>query len=101
MRKTPRDFVHVDEFWEADESWLRYFFQQKVWVYVNEYRAELTGDEDYSRILIHSGQDEGWLFSRSLKDRNSVHETLQQIEVPVSEKQLEALGFVSWKEPSD
>jgi hypothetical protein len=101
-RKKPRDFVHVDELWKADACWTDYFFEQKVWVYVDEYRAELIGDEDYSRIIIHSGedkagQDQGWLFSRPLEQKNIVHEVLKKIRTPVSEQQLEALGFVGWK----
>ncbi|MFT5693331.1 MAG: hypothetical protein ACI92E_002668 [Oceanicoccus sp.] len=95
-RKQPRDFVHIDEFWDADRHWVNYFFQQKIWVYVDEYRAELTGDEDYSRIVIHAGEDQGWLFSRPLSKRNVVHDILCNIFTPVSEQQLETLGFVRW-----
>lgn len=95
-RKQPRDFVQVDEFWDADRHWLNYFFQQKIWIYADEYRAELTGDEDYSRIVIHAGDDRGWLFSRPLSRRQIVHDTLCRILTPVSERQLETLGFVRW-----
>jgi len=97
-RKQPRDFVYVDELWDADSDWLHYFFQQKIWVYVDEYRADLTGDEDYSRIVIHSGHDQGWLFSRPLNKKSVVHSTLFDIHTPVSERQLETLGFVRWKD---
>jgi hypothetical protein len=94
--KQPRDFVHVDEFWEADEHWPRYYIGNKVWVFADEYRAELAGDEDYSRIIIHSNHDTGWLFSRRLKDKSTVEQALQAIQLPVSEQQLEAIGFTRW-----
>ncbi|MEH6519422.1 MAG: hypothetical protein V7742_22320 [Halioglobus sp.] len=97
MRKAPRDFVHIDEFWEADDQWNQYYFRQKVWVYFDEYRAELPGDETYSRIIIRSTEDEGWLFSRNLSEKNIVHETADRITLPVSELQLKELGFGSWK----
>ena len=96
-RKTPRDFVHVDEFWEADESWSNYFIDGRVWVYADEYRAELTGDEDYSRIVVHAGEDEGWLYSRRLGEKKHVHKILKAIKRPVSEKQLAEMGFTPWK----
>ncbi len=97
MRKQPRDFVHVDALWEADGAWPHYFLEQQVWIFVDEYRAELSGDEDYSRILIHSGEDEGWLFSRPLTEKPEVDATLDKIKLPVSELQLKALGFTAWK----
>ena len=96
MRKMPRDFVHVDEFWQADNQWEKYYIRQKVWVYFDEYRAELPGDQTYSRIIIHSGSDEGWLFHRPLAEKDLVHLTLDQIAKPVSEKQLKYLGFTAW-----
>jgi hypothetical protein len=95
-RKQPRDFVHVDEFWEADENWSCYFLQNKIWVFVDEYHPGLIGDEDYSRIIIHSGDSSGWLYSRNLKDRQQVHDTLTTIRRPVAEHQLEKLGFIRW-----
>ncbi|MFT5578381.1 MAG: hypothetical protein ACI9WS_001135 [Paraglaciecola psychrophila] len=95
-RKQPRDFVQLDEFWAADKHWPQYFFQQKIWVYADEYRAELDGDEDYSRIVIHGGLDRGWLFTRPLRCKSTVAATLQKIVVPVSQRQLQQLGFVRW-----
>jgi hypothetical protein len=96
-RKAPRDFVEIDEFWPADEHWPQTFFEQSIWVYVDEYRAELTGDEDYSRIIIHSSADKGWLYSRGLSDKQGVLEVLNKITTPVSQAQLKNLGFVAWK----
>lgn len=90
--------MHVDEFWEADNYWSQYFFQKTIWIYVDEYRAELTGDEDYIRILIHSGENSGWLFSRPLSERKRVYDVLAKITTPVSEKQLQSLGFVTWQD---
>ncbi len=95
-RKEPRDFVHFDEFVEADASWESYFFAATVWILVDEYRAELDGDEDYSRILVHAGDDEGWLYSRRLSEKKKVHDTFKKMAVPVSEQQLRTLGFVRW-----
>ncbi len=95
--KKPRDFIHVDEFWEADEFWSNYYIQNKVWVYVDEYRAELIGDEDYSRIIVHAGEDEGWLYSRRLSEKKLVHRILKAIKRPVSEEQLAKMGFTPWK----
>ncbi len=97
-RKAPRDFVHIDELWAADSAWPQYFLQQSVWVYADEYRAELTGDEDYMRIIIHSGENQGWIFNRRLKEQAKVHEVLKKIAIPVSEQQLENLGFAMWKD---
>jgi len=96
-RKEPRDFVHLDELWDADRHWPQYFYQHKVWVFADEYRAELTGDEDYSRIVIHGGDDHGWLFSRPLLCKFLVAATLSKIVLPVSERQLQQLGFVRWQ----
>jgi hypothetical protein len=96
-RKKPRDFVHIDELWDADDLWPQYFIQQSVWIYSDEYRAELTGDEDYIRIVIHSGTNQGWLFSRRLEDKKTVEKVLNKITIPISEKQLKDLGFVIWK----
>lgn len=97
-RKQPRDFVHIDELWEADENWPEYYIDNKVWVYADEYAAEIIGDEDYSRIIIHSGHDKGWIFSRKLEDKNMVKQVLQTISIPVSEQQLENLEFSTWKD---
>ena len=95
--KKPRDFIYVDEFWEADEYWSRHFIGGKVWVYADEYRAELPGDEHYSRIVIHGGNDGGWIYSRRLDDKQEVQKTLLAIDRPVSELQLAQLGFKPWQ----
>ncbi len=97
-RKQPRDFVHIDEFWEADASWPHYYVHNHVWIYADEYRAELVGDEDYSRIIINAGNDQGWIYSRRLTERDKVLQVLQQIERPVSELQLQEMGFSRWAE---
>lgn len=97
-RKQPRDFVELDEFWEADEHWPEYFIDHKVWVYADHYAAEVIGDEDYSRIIIHSGHDKGWLYSKPLQDKNIVEKALGSITIPVSEKQLMDIGFIRWKD---
>ena len=96
-RKSPRDFIHVDEFWEADKYWNHYFIGSSVWIYADEYRAELPGDEDYSRIVIHGGKDGGWIYSRRLRHRQKVQKTLKAIQRPVSEMQLAELGFETWQ----
>ncbi len=96
-RKTPRDFVHIDEFWEADNHWSHYYFNNTIWIYVDEYRAELTGDADYARIIIHSGNNRGWIFSRRLHEKSIVLNVLSEIDIPVSEKQLKGLGFNIWQ----
>ena len=97
-RKQPRDFVSIDELWEADPHWDNYFIDNKVWVFVDEYHAQLTGDEDYCRIIIHSDAAKGWLFTRPLKEKTQLQTTLAAIEKPVSKQQLETLGFVPWDE---
>lgn len=96
MRKQPRDFVHVDELWDADKHWQSYFIAHKLWVYVDEYRAELTGDQDYSRIIVHSAPERGWVFKRRLSEKALVETVLEKIQRPVSELQLEKLGFKEW-----
>lgn len=96
-RKSPRDFVYVDELWEADARWPNYFSRNRIWVYFDEYRAELTGDKDYSRIIIHTAHDEGWIFIRPLNEKDLVKNTLKQVQRPVSQAQLAALGFTPWQ----
>ena len=96
-KKKPRDFVHIDEFWVADNHWPHYYFRNMVWVYADEYRAELCGDEAYSRIIITAGNDIGWLFTRALEEKCLVNSTLKAIKKPVSEDQLASLGFTRWK----
>ncbi|MEH6558886.1 MAG: hypothetical protein V7459_11365 [Oceanicoccus sp.] len=95
-RKKPRDFVYIDELWEADEDWPCYFLENKIWVFVDEYHPGLIGDEDYSRIIIHADDSSGWLYSRSLQEKQKVHQTLITIRRPVAERQLKRLGFIRW-----
>ena len=97
MRKAPRDFVHLDELWEAGTDWPRYFINKKVWVYYDEYNAELIGDEDYCRIIVHSGNTDGLIVKRPLSDRVVLDEILERIQRPVSERQLVDLGFRWWR----
>ena len=97
MTKAPRDFIHVDEFWDADSNWHSYFIGNKVWVYYDEYNAELIGDEDYCRIIVHSGNTDGLIYKRRLSDRPAVEKILEKIERPISEQQLVELGFKWWR----
>lgn len=90
------DVVLEDTFWEADNCWEEYFLKRSVWVYMDEYSPHLVGDEDYSRIIIHSSNDSGWEYSRRLKDRDLVHAVFASIKKPVSEKNLIELGFEKW-----
>ena len=90
------DVVLEDAFWEADSGWDEYFLNQSVWVHMDEYSPHLVGDEDYSRIIIHSSNDSGWKYSRRLKDRDLVHAVFAAIKKPVSEKNLVELGFEKW-----
>lgn len=96
--KRPRDFVHVDELWEADEAWRSHFIEGLVWVFSDEYRAELSGDESYSRIIIHAGDNEGWLYIRPLAEKMEVANILSALVRPVSEKQLSQIGFTRWEQ---
>lgn len=96
-KKGPRDFIHLDELWVADDLWESYFLDKKIWVYVDEYRGGPPGDLDYSRIVIHGGGDKGWLYSRRLEKQLEVHGVLEKIMVPVSESQLKFLGFDPWE----
>ncbi|MEE4192512.1 MAG: hypothetical protein V2I66_13105 [Halieaceae bacterium] len=95
-RKSPRDFVQVDELWEADGQWSSYFIRRQVWVFADEYRAELPGDQDYSRILIHAGPDSAWQYRRKLAEKQEVARVLAAIREPVSQQQLSDLGFSPW-----
>jgi hypothetical protein len=94
--KSPRDFVYQDRFIEADKNWPRYFYRNCIWLYADEYHAALSGDEDYSRIVIHVSESYGWLYSRPLQQRDKVLNTLNKIQAPVSVKQLRQLGFIEW-----
>lgn len=96
-RKTPRDFVHLDELVDADEYWESYFIGQSVWVYSDEYRAELPGDRNYCRIVVTAGNDQGWQYERSLTNRQQVLDTLGCLVAPLSESQLQALEFTRWQ----
>ncbi|CAA0124480.1 Uncharacterised protein [BD1-7 clade bacterium] len=93
MRKRPRDFVELDALWAADADWPSYFIQQKVWVYMDRYRAELAGDSDYCRILVRHADDEGWVYLRPWNEWEAVESLLDSITLPVSITQLEQLGF--------
>lgn len=95
-RKSPRDFVFADDLWEADANWDQYFVNKNVWVYMDEYRANQPGEVGYARIIIHSGHDTGWKFSRPIEEKELVHATLKEISKPVSQKQLNELGFTKW-----
>lgn len=97
-RKSPRDSVFVDEFREADAHWAQYFIGNKVWLFMDEYRAELAGDEDYIRIIVSSSADEGWLFSRRLDEHELVHSIMRSLNSPIAENQLVALGFERFSE---
>lgn len=97
-RKKPRDFISVDEFWEADAHWSRYYIQDKVWVFMDEYLGGLAGERDYCRIIIHADHDSGWLYTRPLAEKAEVQTVLEDIQRPVSEKQLAALGFEPWQD---
>lgn len=99
--KSPRDFVHVDEFWEGDPNWSSYFIGSKLWVYCDEYRAELIGDQDYCRIVVHQGNSTGLIYKRRLAERTQVEAVLAAIEQPVSRQQLVELGFACWQESYD
>lgn len=96
MRKQARDFVYIDELWEADKYWPHYFIGSQVWIYADEYRAELDGDEDYSRIIINQGSERGWIYKRRLADKPQVIFILKNVERPISQAQLKTLGFIQW-----
>ena len=99
--KSPRDFVHVDEFWEAAPDWPSYFIGNKVWAFCDEYRAELIGDQDYCRIVVHAGDHTGMIYKRRLSERANVEHVLQQIHQPVARQQLLDLGFSHWRDSYD
>jgi hypothetical protein len=94
--KSPRDFVQLDELWMADPHWPDYFLADKLWIFVDEYRPGLIGDEDYCRIVIHAGNNWGWLYTRRLANKADVSKTLSLITQPISQTQLQTLGFVPW-----
>lgn len=96
-RKSPRDFVHKDDLVDADDYWASYFIGQSVWVYADEYRAELPGDRNYCRIVVTAGNDQGWQYERSLADKQQVLDTLASLVAPLSECQLQALEFTRWQ----
>jgi hypothetical protein len=97
-RKQPRDFFYLDEFWSADESWPHYYLGDQVWVYLDEYTGGLIGDEDYCRIIINAGNDCGWMYKRKRIEKPRVFDTLGKIQRPVSEDQLQNIGFVRWSD---
>jgi hypothetical protein len=97
-RKQPRDFVYLDEFWPADANWSHYYLDDQVWVYLDEYRAELIGDGDYCRIIINAGNDYGWIYKRNRVEKAKVLEVLGRIQRPVSEVQLQEIGFTRWSD---
>jgi hypothetical protein len=96
VTKKPRDFVHVDAFWRADSHWPSYFIGDTVWVYYDEYNPGLIGDEDYCRIIVHSGNTAGLIYKRPLAERPALDKLLEKIQRPLSERQLVELGFKWW-----
>jgi len=97
-RKSPRDFVFIDELWPADKDWPSVYPGNKVWVFMDEYWATLPGDQDYRRLIISGGEGEGWIFKRRLNKKVEVSEILLSIQTPIREKQLRALGFRRWRQ---
>lgn len=95
-RKQPRDFVYIDELWEANSDWPSFFIDQKVWVLYDEYQAQLPGDQDYCRIVIQYDEDCGWILRKPIFEKESIEIAVQSITQPVSQKQLLALGFIRW-----
>ncbi len=93
MRKTPRDFVQLDELWDAADDWGGYFLNASGWVYADTFRAELAGDEDHAKIVIQGGDDESWMYSVSLSQSHQLTKVINEIEKPVKQSQLESLGF--------
>lgn len=93
MRKTPRDFVQLDELWDAADDWGSYFLNTSVWVYADTFRAELAGDKDHAKIVIQGGDDESWMYSVSLSQSHQLTKVINEIEKPVKQSQLESLGF--------
>ncbi len=96
--KKPRDFVLNDELWPADSHWSNYFPGQRVWILMDEYHAQLPGDQNYCRIIVSDGNSYGWIYSRPIVEKQHVETVLQNIELPVSEHQLSKLGFLPWSE---
>jgi hypothetical protein len=88
--------VHIDEFWEAANDWSGYFIGRNVWVYYDEYNAELIGDEDYCRIIVHISSTKGLILKRRLSARTALDEVVENIERPVSRRQLMGMGFQWW-----
>lgn len=93
MRKTPRDFVEIDEMWDGAPDWESYFLNTSVWVYADTFRAELAGDNDHAKIVIQGGEDISWVYSVSLAQSQVLIKVLDEIEKPVKQSQLELLGF--------
>jgi|TARA_R110000772_G_C13306656_1_gene439430 hypothetical protein len=87
----------MDQLVDADNHWNSYFVDQSVWVYADEYRAELPGDRDYCRIIVTAGDSQGWYYERSLSERQQVLETLESLQWPLSEHQLGRLNFRRWR----
>lgn len=99
MRKTPRDFVQIDELWEGALDWESYFLNTSVWVYADTFRAELAGDIDHARIVIQGGDNVIWVYSTPLAESQALHNVLGEIVKPVEQSQLELLGFVREVQP--
>jgi hypothetical protein len=59
LAKEQLAWVKDEQFWRADSSWSAYFIGNSVWVYYDEYNAQLIGDEDCCRIIVHSGNTYG------------------------------------------
>ena len=91
----------MDEFREAGDDWPSTFIGDKLWLFCDEYRAELTGDQDYCRIVVHAGNDSGMIYRRPLAERENVREILELIDQPVDRRQLLELGFSSWRDSYD
>ena len=95
-RKKPRDFVYIDELREADDSWPNYFLGNQVWVFFDSYDAKLAGDIPYSRIVISCDDETGWILQKCCAELAELEKVAAQITTPISQTQLQALGFVKW-----
>lgn len=94
--KQPRDFVHFDGLVEGDSQWDNYFIGTQHWMFYDEYRAELPGDQDYCRIIVHTRNDQGLVLLRPLREKRQVERVFSEISKPISKCQLLALGFTAW-----
>lgn len=93
IRKQPRDFIWLDEFQKALGDWPESYPGSKVWINIHEYKATLTGDASYLRLLISGAHDCNLVWQTAPEAGHVLKKVMASITHPLSFESLKAQGF--------